>query len=98
MPEDRDEQISLLLASLREKPRLLVLDNFELVLSTGESAGRYRQGYEDYGRLLRLIGETEHASCLLVTSREKTGEVASMEGKLAAVRTFQLGGLQQSAG
>ena len=98
LPEDRDEQISLLLASLREKPRLLILDNFESVLSTGESAGRYRQGYEDYGRLLRLIGETEHASCLLVTGREKTGEVASMEGKSAAVRTFHLRGLQQSAG
>jgi WD40 repeat protein/transcriptional regulator with XRE-family HTH domain len=98
LPEDRDEQISLLLASLREKSRLLILDNFESVLSTGESAGKYLLGYEDYGRLLRVIGETEHASCLLVTSREKTGEVASMEGKSAAVRTFQLGGLQLSAG
>jgi WD40 repeat protein/transcriptional regulator with XRE-family HTH domain len=98
LPENTDERISLMLASLRENPRLLVLDNFETVLSTGESAGRYRQGYEEYGRLLRLIGETEHSSCLLVTSREKTGEVASMEGKSSAVRTFQLGGLQQSAG
>ncbi len=98
LPENTDERISLLLASLRENPRLLILDNFETVLSSGESAGRYRQGYEEYGRLLRLIGETEHSSCLLITSREKTGEVASMEGKTSAVRTLQLGGLQQSAG
>lgn len=98
LPENGDEQVSLLLASLREKPRLLVLDNFESVLSSGDSAGRYWKGYEEYGRLLRLIGETEHASCLLVTGREKTGELASMEGKSSAVRTFQLGGLQQPAG
>ncbi|HJT54856.1 MAG TPA: helix-turn-helix domain-containing protein, partial [Ktedonobacteraceae bacterium] len=97
LPESRDEQISLLLTSLREQSHLLVLDNFESILSIGQSAGRYLQGYEEYGQLLRLIGEAEHTSCLLVTSREKPGEVARMEGKHAAVRTFQLGGLQQSA-
>jgi WD40 repeat protein/transcriptional regulator with XRE-family HTH domain/adenylate kinase len=97
LPKDRGEQLSLLLTSLRQQTCLLVLDNFESILSAGQDAGKYRQGYEDYGHLLQLIGEADHASCLLLTSREKPGEVARMEGKYAAVRTRYLGGMDQPA-
>jgi WD40 repeat protein/transcriptional regulator with XRE-family HTH domain len=96
LPKDLDGQLPLLLDSLREQRRLLVLDNFESVLSAGQSAGRYLQGYEGYGRLLRLTGESHHSSCLLLTSREKPGEVARMESKHAAVRALQLGGMEQA--
>jgi WD40 repeat protein len=97
LSKDKDEQLSLLLTSLREQRCLLVLDNFESILARGQNAGRYLQGYEDYGSLLRLVGEADHASCLLLTSREKPGEVARMEGKNATVRTMHLGGMEKSA-
>ncbi len=96
LPKDLDGQLSLLLDSLRDRRCLLILDNFESVLAPGQSTGRYLQGYEGYGRLLRLTGEAHHSSCLLLTSREKPGEVARMEGKHAAVRALQLGGMEQA--
>lgn len=97
LPKERDEQFSLFLASLREFPCLLILDNFESILSTSQGTGKYRQGYEDFGYLLQLIGKTDHASCLLLTSREKPGEVAHMEGRDAAVRVMYLGGMELPA-
>ena len=58
----------------------------------GECAGQYRNGYENYGQLFRLIGETAHSSCLLLTSREKPAEVAALEGIELSVRSLQLKG------
>ena len=97
LPKDGDEQLSLFLTCLREQSCLLILDNFKSILSTGQRAGKYLKEYEDYGRLLHLIGESDHASCLVLTSREKPGEVARMERKNSAVCTLQLGGMEQLA-
>src|SRR5262249_53961168 len=72
---------------------LLVLDNLETVLAAAERQGVYRVGYEGYGRLLRLIAETAHPSCLLLTSREAPPELAPFGGVPAAERVLELGGL-----
>lgn len=77
---------------------LLVLDNFETVLHGGRRVGLYSEGCEQYGDLLRLFGETEHPSCLLITSREKPKEVASVEGEQLPVRSLSLKGLNTSPG
>ena len=90
-PEGEWEQIRLLLRLLRERPSLLVLDNFETLLEPGDPHGRYREGYAGYGRLLQAIGEARHQSCVLVTSRESPPECSTLQG--GAVRTFHLGGL-----
>ena len=42
--------------------------------------GQYLPGYEEYGQLLRRIGEEYHQSCLLFTSREKPRGLAAKEG------------------
>lgn len=97
LPREKEEQLSLLLTSLQEQSCLIVLDNFESILSTGQGVGRYLEGYEDYGRFLQLIAESEHASCLLLTSREKPGGVTRLEGKSSAVRTLHLAGIERSA-
>jgi hypothetical protein len=77
---------------------LLVLDNFETILHGGKRVGDYCEGCEDYGRLLQLAGEIEHASCLIITSREKPREVACLEGADLAVRSLQLKGLESQSG
>ncbi|MBE9062996.1 NB-ARC domain-containing protein [cf. Phormidesmis sp. LEGE 11477] len=77
---------------------LLVLDNFETVLHGRRRVGLYSEGCEQYGHLLRLVGETEHTSCLMITSREKPREVASLEGEQLPVRSFFLKGLKTSPG
>jgi transcriptional regulator with XRE-family HTH domain len=97
LPTCKERQISLLLTSLREQSCLLILDNFESVFSASLGSKRYRQGYEDYGRLLQLIGETNHASCLLLTSREKPREITRLESKYSTTRSLHLGGLGQTA-
>jgi WD40 repeat protein/transcriptional regulator with XRE-family HTH domain len=90
-PEGEDAQLSVLLQLLRERPSLLVLDNFETLLEPGQREGRYRDGYAGYGRLLRTIGEVQHQSCLVLTSREAPPELAALVD--GAVRALEIGGL-----
>jgi WD40 repeat protein/DNA-binding XRE family transcriptional regulator len=93
LPTNGDDLLILLLHHLQAHHCLLVLDNFESLLEPGQSVGQYREGYEQYGRLLHLLGETEHESCLLLTSREKLPEIAHMEDQQSFVRTLQLAGV-----
>ncbi len=57
---------------------------------------RYRQGYEGYGELIRRLGDSQHQSCLVLTSREKTQEIAALEGKSLPVRCWKLTGLSNA--
>ncbi|MBU7587379.1 MAG: PD40 domain-containing protein [Nostoc sp. TH1S01] len=86
-------KLSRLVNYLRSSRCLIILDNVESILKGGEYAGHYREGYEDYGELLRLVAEAPHRSCIILTSREKPAEVAAFEGEAEPVRSFQLAGL-----
>ncbi|HBB34792.1 MAG TPA: hypothetical protein DDZ80_32675 [Cyanobacteria bacterium UBA8803] len=89
--------ISKLLDCLRHRRCLLILDNWETVLDTGQLAGNYQAGYEDYGELLQRVAQSQHQSCLLLTSWEKPREVAAMEGSARPVRSLKLEGLGEAA-
>jgi WD40 repeat protein len=91
------EAISQLLSYLKSHRCLLILDNVETVLQTGEEIGQYREGYEGYGQLFRQIGTVSHQSCLLLTSREIPKEIAQLEGKTRPVRSLELQGLEPEA-
>src|SRR5437588_232443 len=95
-PDDASARLAVLLQLLRDRPSLLVLDNFETVLEPGQHEGRYRDGFAGYGALLRAVGETRHQSCLVVTSREAPPELAVLGG--SGVRKLQLGGLGVAEG
>jgi WD40 repeat protein len=98
LPEEEADQVTLLLDYLRKHRCLLIFDNLEAILHGGKHAGHYREGYEDYGRLLHHLGEARHQSCVLLTSREKPSEIAMLEGKHAPVRSVRLEGLQPDEG
>src|SRR6266704_2071154 len=98
VPEGVDDQISLLLSYLQDQRCLLILDNVESILQPHQRAGQYREGYEHYGKLIKLLGEVQHQSCLLLTSREKPKEVAHQEGKSAPVRSLHVTGMRQEEG
>ncbi|MDJ0719959.1 MAG: NACHT domain-containing protein [Prochloraceae cyanobacterium] len=87
-------ELEHLLHYLRASKCLLILDNFEAILQPME-LGKFRQGYEEYGKLLRLVGETAHQSCLIITSREKPNSIATREGIQLPVRSLSLSGLQE---
>lgn len=76
----------------------MVLDNFEAVLQGTQRAGTYRSGYEDYGELLKRLGEIAHQSCVLLTTREKPQEIAAQEGDLLPVRTLNIQGVDTDTG
>lgn len=93
---DYRSELNALLPMLRARKCLLILDNLEAILQP-ESLGLFRPGYEDYGQLLQLVGDTAHTSCLVITSREKPEVIAAQEGPALAVRSMVLGGLQAEA-
>jgi WD40 repeat protein/transcriptional regulator with XRE-family HTH domain len=92
--QDEEDKIARLIRFLRQHRSLLVLDNFESVLQGGNKAGQYRNGFENYGELIRRLGEINHESCLVLTSREKPREFARLEGRSSPVRSMQLPGLK----
>ena len=106
LPTHLDGRISLLLKYLRRSRCLLILDNAESILQIGDleevpyggRTGGYLPGYAGYGQLFRSIGETQHQSCLLLTSREKPKGLAKLEGETLPVRSLQLTGLPESEG
>lgn len=97
-PEDEDGQLLLLIQIFRAHRCLLVLDNVESVLQSGQQAGHYQEGYEGYGKLIRRIGESSHRSCLLLTSREKLQELNALEGNTSGIHSLSLHGLNEAEG
>ncbi len=93
LPEDTDLQINMLIGYLQSHRCLLVLDDLTSIMMSGES-GRYREGYEGYGKLIVRLAEAAHQGCLLLISREKPNEVAHLEGKAVPVRSLILSGLE----
>lgn len=98
LPEGINERISLLIKYLQSSRCLLVLDNFESLLCSNDKAGVYQEEYKSYSTLIKRIGQTEHQSCLLLTTREKPKEIAVLEGERLPVRTLRLNGLKEEEG
>lgn len=97
VPASLDGQLTLLLDYLRQRRCLLVLDNLESVLNTGQ-ATLTNLGYEGYSQLIQRLAECSHASCLLLTSRERPKVLARLEEDRPTARSMRLGGLNASAG
>ncbi|MEH2301277.1 MAG: NB-ARC domain-containing protein [Nostoc sp.] len=94
LPESFSDRVSRLLYYLQNYRCLVILDNAESILRSGSRAGLYREGYQEYGELLKRVGEATHQSCLVLTSREKPKEVALLEGQALPVRSLPLSGLK----
>ncbi|WP_416671202.1 WD40 domain-containing protein [Egbenema bharatensis] len=95
--QDTQAQPDRLLHWLRTHRCLVILDNLETVMQVGDRAGYYQSDYENYGELLRIVGETTHQSCVLLTSREKPSEIAVLEGPDTWVRSLTLGGSPEAS-
>ncbi|MEM9217615.1 MAG: NB-ARC domain-containing protein [Cyanobacteria bacterium P01_F01_bin.150] len=93
-----DESMQRISQILHRQRCLLVLDNVDTILQGGGSAGTHREGYDDYGHLLRQLGESSHQSCIILTSREKPKAIARLEGPCKLVRSLTLNGLEIAHG
>ncbi|WP_416671205.1 WD40 domain-containing protein [Egbenema bharatensis] len=95
--QDTQTKPDRLLHWLRTHRCLVILDNLETIMQAGDRAGYYQPDYENYGELLRVLGESAHQSCVLLTSREKPAEVAFMEETDGWVRSETLSGSLEAA-
>ncbi len=98
LPTSLDQKIAKFLDCLRSSRCLLILDNMESILATGDQSGKYRAGYESYCQLLQYIGTIPHQSCVILTSREKHRQIALLEGETLPVRSLKLGALKSTEG
>lgn len=97
--QEAGSDLSRLMHYLTNHACLIILDGYENVLQQGVHDGSYRAGYEPFGDLLRRVGNSNHQSCLLLTSQDKPREVALMEGgERAKVRSLRLDGLRELGG
>ena len=96
LPDRLDGHILRLLHYLRSFRCLLILDNGETLMQAGDRNGGYQPQYEGYGQLLKCLGETDHQSILVLTSREKPKEIAAIEGKALPMRSLRLTGLHET--
>src|SRR3989440_10131996 len=96
-PISLEQRITQLVARLQASRCLLVLDNLETLLESGDREGGYLPGYEGYGRLIGRLAESAHQSCVLVTSREKPMEIEALEGVRSPVRSLRLAGIDEQA-
>src|SRR5437660_8457537 len=96
-PASLEQRITQLLARLQAHRCLLVLDNLETLLASGDRQGGYLPGYEGYGRLIQRLAESAHQSCVLLTSREKPREIGPLQGMHGPVRSLGLAGVDEQA-
>jgi hypothetical protein len=96
LPDNLDNLITCLIKYLCKYRILLVFDNLETILRPGDFAGHYLEGYRSYGELFRRIGQEDNQSCLLLTTREKIGEVSIYGGETLPVRSLDLDSLGEA--
>jgi len=95
IPENPDEKLDLLTNYFTRYKCLIILDNFETILTKGGS-DKLLSGYECYERLLDNFGKTSNRSCLLITSREKPSVLLNLELNNSKVRSLNIEGLKKS--
>jgi len=96
-PASLEQRLTQLLSRLQARRCLLVLDNLETLLASGDREGSYLPGYEGYGRLIGRLAESAHQSCVLLSSRERPREIEALEGTRSPVRSLRLVGLDDQA-
>ncbi|NJM63172.1 MAG: ATPase [Oscillatoriales cyanobacterium RU_3_3] len=96
-PINTDAQLSILIETLRENRCLIILDDVQQILSSGQLAGNYKPDYENYGTLFKLIGELPHNSCLILNTWEPPSDILTFTDDNSAVRLLQLTGLGEAA-
>ncbi|MEK0183865.1 ATPase [Microcoleus anatoxicus] len=97
-PEERATTGGLpLLECLRSHRCLIILDDIQTIFSSGQLAGNYQPGYQNYGAFFKQIAESSHNSCLMLLSWEKPKEIAALEGENRPCKSLQLNGLGPEA-
>jgi hypothetical protein len=87
-----------LIKYLQKHRCLVVLDDIHNLFSSGELAGKYKPGYENYRSFFKQIEKLSHQSCFLLIGWEQPREVTQVKRQNTLIRTLQLTGLDIPAG
>ncbi|MEG3846252.1 NB-ARC domain-containing protein [Microcoleus sp. herbarium19] len=92
--DDYLKKTARLIELLKKQPCLIVLDNVETLLQTGQAnrAGYFAASCAEYAWLFKQLAETEHQSKVIFTCRENLAELPCR-----ATKTISLGGLDLDA-
>ncbi|MEG4305084.1 NB-ARC domain-containing protein [Microcoleus sp. D3_18a_C4] len=90
IPKPSNSLISQLIEYLRLTRCLLVFDEVETILESGQLPGQYRPGYESYGELFQQIAQTSHQSCLLLISWTHPIELDNLAERTLHCRDLEL--------
>ncbi|NES03632.1 MAG: ATP-binding protein [Okeania sp. SIO2F4] len=72
---------------------LVVLDDIHHLFSSGELAGKYKPGYENYDSFFKQIEKLSHQSCLLLIGWEQPIKLLQLKSKKTPIPILQLTGL-----
>ena len=98
-PEEKATAAGLpLLEHLRSSRCLIILDDIQTIFTSGQLAGHYQPGYENYGTFFKQLAESSHNSCLILLGWEKPREIAALEGENRPCKSLQLNGLGAESG
>jgi WD40 repeat protein len=95
--KDISENIDSILTYLHGYRCLIVLDNMESVMNTGNKLGDFTDEYQSYNDFIDRIAREEHESCLIVTSRENPDIIQRKSGDNNFVFSIPLEGLGAEA-
>ncbi|MBG0746020.1 MAG: ATP-binding protein [Planktothrix agardhii KL2] len=93
IPQNIETKISQILDYLRKYRCLIILDDVQALFSSGQLAGQYKSGYEDYQLFFKQITQVNHNSCFLLISSEKPREIAELEKSNSPIHSLVLGSL-----
>lgn len=87
-----------LLAHLRHRRVLLIVDAGEALHTGSSSVDMYQPGWEAFDELVRRLAENEHCGCLLLLSRITPASWDPLARRCSTTRTLTLSGLSVEAG
>ncbi len=87
-----------LIKYLQKHRCLVILDDIHNLFSSGELAGKYQPGSEEYRSFFKQIEKLSHQSCFLLIGWEQLREVTQVKNQNIPIQTLQLTGLDITAG
>ena len=97
LSQQQETELPYLINYLRSHRCLIILDDVQTIFSSGQLAGNYKPGYENYGTFFKQIAESCHNSCIVLLSWEKPREIAALESPPKNCQTLQLNSLGEPA-
>ncbi len=90
---EKTQKSLTLIKYLQKHPCLVVLDDIHHLFSSGELAGKYKPGYENYDSFFKQIEKLSHQSCLLLIGWEQPIKLLQLKSKKTPIPILQLTGL-----